>query len=329
MGDLTAKVVTGLDQVREWVRSTFHITDSQFTTYFEQLKSTISAGGSLGSTAAKAGLTATHFVAGTFLALFSLIFFLYDGRRIASWLVGLFPAPPGPRSTAPRRSRGTSSPPSSGPPSWLLSSTRSASVSARRSCGCPSPERSSSWSSSARSSRSSAPWSARGRGAARPGRPRAGHGPRHARRGPGRPTARGAHPPAVPPRPGRGDPPARGRARHRPWGRRRGRGRGALRGADHRGGERRRQVPPRRRPIGATCRGPRVRPRYAGPAVGRGGGRAGGRGGGHAAREPEASAVDGAAHRVGEALHLGLDLDLLDRLLDRGPAGPVGHVPSV
>lgn len=91
MGELTAKVVTGLDQVREWVRSTFHITDSQFTTYFEQLKSTISAGGNLGSTAAKAGLTATHFVAGTFLALFSLIFFLYDGRRIASWLVGLFP----------------------------------------------------------------------------------------------------------------------------------------------------------------------------------------------------------------------------------------------
>lgn len=91
LGDLTAKVSEGITQVREWLRTTFNITDSQFTDYVQQLQDNVTASGSVSGVAAKAGLTATHFVAGMFLALFSLVFFLYDGRRIATWLVGLLP----------------------------------------------------------------------------------------------------------------------------------------------------------------------------------------------------------------------------------------------
>ena len=43
------------------------------------------------NTAASAGPTATHIVAGFFIAMFSLYFFLYDGRVIWGWMVRLFP----------------------------------------------------------------------------------------------------------------------------------------------------------------------------------------------------------------------------------------------
>ncbi len=45
----------------------------------------------------KTATTAGHLVAGLFIALFSTIFFIYDGRGIWRWIVGLFPdAGPGP-----------------------------------------------------------------------------------------------------------------------------------------------------------------------------------------------------------------------------------------
>ena len=46
----------------------------------------------VGGTLVAVGTTAGHLVAGMFIALFSTIFFTYDGRRIWTWLVGLFPA---------------------------------------------------------------------------------------------------------------------------------------------------------------------------------------------------------------------------------------------
>lgn len=89
--DLTTQVADGLGQVRDWVRTTFRITDSQFNVYFDQLKNSVGRSGNLGETATAVGLTATHFVAGIFIALFSLFFFLHDGPRIWRWLTGLFP----------------------------------------------------------------------------------------------------------------------------------------------------------------------------------------------------------------------------------------------
>jgi predicted PurR-regulated permease PerM len=48
-------------------------------------------GGGLGQRAAEVGTTATHVVAGLFIALFCLFFFLYQGPQIWAWLVRLFP----------------------------------------------------------------------------------------------------------------------------------------------------------------------------------------------------------------------------------------------
>ncbi|MDN5795330.1 MAG: AI-2E family transporter [Intrasporangium sp.] len=90
-GDLTAQVADGVNQIRDWVRTTFHITDTQFNAWFDQIRETISSSGDLSARAASIGLTATHFVAGIFVALFALFFFLYDGPRIWQWVVRLFP----------------------------------------------------------------------------------------------------------------------------------------------------------------------------------------------------------------------------------------------
>ncbi|MEO7129834.1 MAG: AI-2E family transporter, partial [Dermatophilaceae bacterium] len=89
--ELTNQLATGIEQVRDWIRLTFKITDSQFDGYWDSLKNSVGNSGNLGDTAASVGLTATHFVAGLFIALFALFFFLYEGKRIWTWLVHLFP----------------------------------------------------------------------------------------------------------------------------------------------------------------------------------------------------------------------------------------------
>ena len=89
--DLTGQVATGLERIRDWVRSSFHITDAQFDQYFNTVRDKVSESGNLGDTATSVGLTATHFIAGLFIALFSLFFFLYEGPRIWGWVVRLFP----------------------------------------------------------------------------------------------------------------------------------------------------------------------------------------------------------------------------------------------
>lgn len=89
--DLTSQVADGMTQVRDWVRTTFKISDTQFDEYFEKLSDQVGQSGNLGSTAATFGITAGHFVAGMFIALFTLIFFLLDGRGIWNWVVRLFP----------------------------------------------------------------------------------------------------------------------------------------------------------------------------------------------------------------------------------------------
>lgn len=90
-GDLTDQVAEGLQQVRDWLTNTFHLSDAQFTQYFDTIKKQIQSGGNVADTAAAFGLTATHAIAGLFIALFTLFFFLYDGARIWAWVVRLFP----------------------------------------------------------------------------------------------------------------------------------------------------------------------------------------------------------------------------------------------
>jgi len=90
-GDMASQAADGLTQIRDWLRTTFNITDSQFTTYVDELKTSLQTSADLRSYAAKAGVTATHAVTGLFITLFTLFFFLYQGPSIWAWVVRLFP----------------------------------------------------------------------------------------------------------------------------------------------------------------------------------------------------------------------------------------------
>ena len=88
--DLTDQVAEGVRQIRDWVNQSFGITDDQLDEYFTTIKAAIQKG-NFTETATAAGLTATHFVAGLFIALFALFFFLFDGAGIWHWIVRLTP----------------------------------------------------------------------------------------------------------------------------------------------------------------------------------------------------------------------------------------------
>jgi predicted PurR-regulated permease PerM len=88
--DIGSKVTDGIDQIRRWLNTTFGITDTQLAGYVDKAREWLSSG-TLTDTAASAGLTATHIVAGFFIAMFSLYFFLYDGPLVWGWVVRLFP----------------------------------------------------------------------------------------------------------------------------------------------------------------------------------------------------------------------------------------------
>ncbi len=92
LGDIVDQATKGIDEIREWLRATFHVSDTQVGQWIDTAKADLSSSQSnLGQTAAHAGLTATHAIAGFFVALFALFFFLYEGDRIWAWVVRLFP----------------------------------------------------------------------------------------------------------------------------------------------------------------------------------------------------------------------------------------------
>jgi predicted PurR-regulated permease PerM len=88
--DMTKQVSDGIQQVRDYVRNTLGVSDDQLGEYVEQARQWLS-NANLGSRLSAAGVTAGHFVAGIFIALFSLFFFLFDGPNIWAYLVRLFP----------------------------------------------------------------------------------------------------------------------------------------------------------------------------------------------------------------------------------------------
>ncbi len=91
ISEMTGQITQGITQIRVWVHDTFGISDSQLTNYLDQAWASISSSEALRGTVTRAGTSATHVVAGLFIALFALFFFLYEGDRIWSWLVRLFP----------------------------------------------------------------------------------------------------------------------------------------------------------------------------------------------------------------------------------------------
>ncbi|MBM6402644.1 AI-2E family transporter [Phycicoccus sp. CSK15P-2] len=90
LGDITSRVTDGIEQIRQWAQDSFGITDTQLTDYIARARDAFSSGNLTDSLAA-AGLTVGHLVAGFFLALFTLFFFLYDGAAIWAWVVRVFP----------------------------------------------------------------------------------------------------------------------------------------------------------------------------------------------------------------------------------------------
>jgi predicted PurR-regulated permease PerM len=93
--DLADSVVTGLDQVRRWLRNgPLNVSDSQLDTYIKQVQGAVTdSTGSNGvvTRVTEVGAALGHVVAGFFIVLFSTYFFLADGERIWSWLVRLAP----------------------------------------------------------------------------------------------------------------------------------------------------------------------------------------------------------------------------------------------
>jgi predicted PurR-regulated permease PerM len=91
--DLAAQVSQGLDEVETFVVRTFPITKNQLEDSITQLQDRlVSNQDTLASGALTTAATVGEVFTGIVLALFTLFFFLKDGRSIWLWLVGLFPA---------------------------------------------------------------------------------------------------------------------------------------------------------------------------------------------------------------------------------------------
>ncbi len=93
--DLASQVGQGVDQVQNWLaRGPLHLTDAQLSQGVDKLRHAISANqGVLTSGALSTAATLTELLAGFFVVLFTLFFFLRDGAQIWRFLCRLLPRP--------------------------------------------------------------------------------------------------------------------------------------------------------------------------------------------------------------------------------------------
>jgi predicted PurR-regulated permease PerM len=91
--DLSQQVVTGLEQIRVWLKTgPLHASDSQINGYIESAqKAVTSSNKQVVTRLTEVGSAIGHIVAGFFIILFGTYFFLADGARIWSWAVRIFP----------------------------------------------------------------------------------------------------------------------------------------------------------------------------------------------------------------------------------------------
>lgn len=93
LGDLSAQFSAGLTEIREWLRDTFGIQDSQLQGWLDQVVQSIrDHRDALLSGALDTATVALEVLSGLAITAFSTVFFLADGRRIWAWTVSLFPA---------------------------------------------------------------------------------------------------------------------------------------------------------------------------------------------------------------------------------------------
>ena len=91
--DLSKQVVTGLEQIREWLQTgPLQASDSQINGYLQSAQEAVtSSNTAIVTRLTEVGTALTHIVAGFFIVLFATYFFLADGNRIWSWVVRVFP----------------------------------------------------------------------------------------------------------------------------------------------------------------------------------------------------------------------------------------------
>ena len=91
--DLWDEVISGFDQVQGWLADgLLRVTSTQIDSLLNEATSALqNNSASILSGAVSVGTSAGHFAAGVLLALFALVFFLLDGRRIWRFTVGLMP----------------------------------------------------------------------------------------------------------------------------------------------------------------------------------------------------------------------------------------------
>jgi predicted PurR-regulated permease PerM len=91
--DLSDQVVTGLEEIRQWLRDgPLNASDSQINDYIKSVQDAVSnSSEEIISRVTEVGTTIGHIVAGIFIVLFASYFFLADGSRIWAWVVRLFP----------------------------------------------------------------------------------------------------------------------------------------------------------------------------------------------------------------------------------------------
>ncbi|MDW5327655.1 AI-2E family transporter [Plantactinospora sp. KLBMP9567] len=93
--DLSTQVRDGVNEVQTWLaRGPLHISQAQLTGWFERLQQQISENqGAITSGALSTATTVGEVVAGFFLVLFTLFFFLRDGAQIWRFVCRLLPQP--------------------------------------------------------------------------------------------------------------------------------------------------------------------------------------------------------------------------------------------
>jgi predicted PurR-regulated permease PerM len=91
--DLASQVSQGIGRMRSFIVATFPITHGQLDAAVSRFQQTLLDNrGSLATGALSTALTVSEVVTGLLLTLFTLFFFLKDGRSIWLWLIGLLPA---------------------------------------------------------------------------------------------------------------------------------------------------------------------------------------------------------------------------------------------
>lgn len=95
MSDLREEAAAGFEQVLEWLATgPLQLSEAQLQDYLDRVSGALgNESGTLVTGALSLTVTVGHIIAGALIALFCTFFFLLDGRRIWSWVVGLLPRP--------------------------------------------------------------------------------------------------------------------------------------------------------------------------------------------------------------------------------------------